>query len=197
VPAPSNGRTLLNFGRLHPYKGVDVLLRAWSRVSGRFPDWRLAIAGSDFDNYRGTLMALCEELRISDSVSWVGPVDGASREQLYAGASLLVLPSAHENFGLVVAEALARGVPVIATEGAPWSRVVEERCGWWVPFGVDPLTTALDDALAKPRGELGAMGVRGRQFVRREFAWETTTRAMIALYTWILGRGPQPSFVTS
>jgi glycosyltransferase involved in cell wall biosynthesis len=195
--SPSDHPTILYLGRLHPRKGVDVLLRAWSRVSGRFPNWRVVVAGSDFDDYRQTLQALACELGVSDSVSWPGPVEGAARERLFASASLLVLPSAFENFGLVVAEALVRGVPVIATEGAPWSRVVEEQCGWWIPVGVDPLVTALGDALAGPPERLCAMGARGRRFARAEFSWETATRAMIDLYHWAIANGPQPSFVGS
>ena len=195
--APADRRTVLYFGRLHPRKGLDALLRAWSRVSGRFVDWRLVIAGSDFDNYAATLVNLASELGISDSVSWLGTVEGASRERLFAGASLLVLPSAYENFGLVVAEALVRGVPVIVTQGAPWSRVVDEQCGWWIPVGLDSLVTALTDALARSPEKLRAMGARGRQFARAQFAWETATRRMIELYAWLVGQGPQPSFVRS
>jgi glycosyltransferase involved in cell wall biosynthesis len=197
TPPDSERRALLYFGRLHPHKGLDVLLRAWSQVCRRFAAWHLVIAGSDFDGYGATLARLASELGVSDSVSFPGPVDGVARERLFGGASLLVLPSARENFGLVIAEALVRGVPVIATQGAPWSRVVDEQCGWWVPVGMEPLVTVLGDALARPPETLWAMGARGRQFARAQFAWETATRAMIDLYHWVLERGPQPSFVSS
>ena len=191
----SDGRTIVYVGRLHPQKGLDVLLRAWSRVAARYRGWRLVIAGSGTDHYGATLVALASEVGVSDSVSWVGPVEGASRERLFASASLLVLPSASENFGLVIAEALVRGVPVIATHGAPWSRVIDEQCGWWIPVGVDPLVAALTEAVAAPPETLRAMGERGARFARAEFAWETATRAIIDLYGWVLDRGPQPSFV--
>jgi glycosyltransferase involved in cell wall biosynthesis len=154
------------------------------------------IAGSDFDGYGATLRRLASELGVSGTVSFVGPVEGAARERLFGDASLLVLPSARENFGLVIAEALGRGVPVIATHGAPWSRVLDERCGWWIPVGTEPLVLALDDALARSPGELQAMGARGRQFVRVQFAWDVVTSRVIDLYHWVLDQGPQPAFVS-
>jgi glycosyltransferase involved in cell wall biosynthesis len=196
TPPDSEPRTLLSFGRLHPHKGLDVLLRAWAQVGRRFAGWRLVIAGSDFDGYGAALAGLASELGVSDSVSFPGPVEGAARERLFGGASLLVLPSAQENFGLVVGEALVRGVPVITTHGAPWSRVVDEKCGWWIPVGVDPLVKALDDALARSPDELRTMGARGRQFVSAQFAWDAATSRMIDLYNWVLDNGPQPSSVT-
>jgi glycosyltransferase involved in cell wall biosynthesis len=196
TPTESERRVLLYFGRLHPHKGLDMLLRSWAQVCRRFSGWRLVIAGSDFDGYGATLVRLASELGVSDSVSFPGPVEGDARERLFGDASLLVLPSAQENFGLVVGEALVRCVPVIATHGAPWSRVVDEKCGWWIPVGVGPLITALEDALAQSPDELRAMGARGRQFVSAQFAWEAATNRMIDLYNWALDRGPQPSFVS-
>jgi glycosyltransferase involved in cell wall biosynthesis len=194
-PPPAEPPTVVYLGRLHPHKGIDVLLRAWSQVRRRRAGCRLVIAGSDFDGYGPSLVRLARDLEISDSVTWAGPVEGPSREELFANASVLVLPSERENFGLVVAEALARGVPIIATKGAPWSCVVNERCGWWIPSGVDPLAGALADVLTRPPAELRAMGARGRRFALATFAWDSAARGVIELYRWVLGLAPQPSFV--
>lgn len=192
-PEPS---TVLYLGRLKASKGLEVLLRAWSRVAARFGNRRLVIAGSGSLAYRDRLAALSAELGVSSSVEWAGPLDGAARERAFRDAALLVLPSAYENFGLVIAEALARGVPAIATYGAPWASLADEACGWWIPVGVDPLVAALSDALSRPAGDLRAMGERGRRWARANFAWDTTARAMHAVYGWLLGCGPAPSFVT-
>jgi glycosyltransferase involved in cell wall biosynthesis len=200
-PAGStDGRTddrhvLLFLGRLHPTKGLETLLRAWARVFRRFPAWRLVLAGYDEGHYKAVLTALAGELGLDDSLSFAGPVEGVAREQLLTGASLLVLPSPSENFGFVVPEALARGVPVIATEGAPWSSLNAEACGWWIPVGDAPLAAALADAFSRPPDELRAMGERGMRFACAHFTWETVTASMLDLYAWARGAAPEPSFI--
>ncbi len=188
-------RVLLFLGRLHPTKGLEALLRAWARVFRRFPSWRLVLAGYDEGHYRATLTALASELGLGESLRFTGPVEGDAREQLLTGAALLVLPSPSENFGFVVPEALARGVPVIATEGAPWSSLNAEECGWWIPIGEETLAATLADALSRPPDALRAMGQRGTRFARAHFTWQTVTASMLELYAWARGAAPQPAFV--
>lgn len=196
-PPRSTGdrHVLLFLGRLHPTKGLETLLRAWARVFRRVPSWQLVLAGYDEGHYRARLAALAGELGLGDSLSFTGPVDGDDRERLLTGAQLLVLPSPSENFGFVVPEALARGVPVIATEGAPWSSLNTEGCGWWIPVGDEPLAAALADALGRPPDALRAMGERGRRFARAHFTWQRVTASMLELYAWARGVGPEPGFV--
>jgi glycosyltransferase involved in cell wall biosynthesis len=188
-------RVVLFLGRFHPTKGVDVLLRAWARVRARVPPSTLVLAGYDDGNYRQRLVALAASLGVSSSVTFEGPVDGPARERLFAEASLLVLPSPAENFGLVVPEALVRGIPVVTTTGTPWSRIVAEECGWWVPAGEDPLAAALTDALGRHPDALREMGERGRTFARANFTWDRVATSMTALYAWTLGLGPEPPSV--
>lgn len=193
--ATSAQPVVLFLGRIHPTKGLDTLLRAWARVCGRFPSARLTLAGYGDDEYRERLISLAASLSIAGSVTFEGPVESAGRERLFAAASLLVLPSPSENFGLVVPEALVRGIPVITTHGTPWSRVVAERCGWWVPPAEDALAGALTEALDSAPVALRGMGERGRRFARASFVWDRVAAAMVALYAWTLGEGPEPSFV--
>jgi glycosyltransferase involved in cell wall biosynthesis len=193
---PRNGlRTVLYLGRLHPSKGLEELLGAWSQVHGAHPAWRLVLAGYDQDGYRGTLEGLASALGVSDAVAFAGPVVGHARERFYADADLVVLPSPAENFGLVVPEALARGVPVIATQGAPWRSLVTEDCGWWTPSGREGLAAALNDALGRDAGELRAMGERGRRFALEHFTWRRAAKSMRALYLSLAGDAAVPGFV--
>ncbi len=188
-------RTIVYLGRLHPSKRLDTLLCAWARIRPHAPGWSVVLIGPGEPHDQAELARIATDLGIAASVRFAGPQHGEPLERLLAGAAVLVQPSPAENFSLVVAEALARGVPVIATHGAPWGAIAAERCGWWVPAGVDGLASALCDACAAGDATLQAMGERGRRFARERFDWPTVTASMIELYTWLLGRGPEPPFV--
>jgi len=113
-------RTVLFLGRLHPLKGLDLLVDAWKRVAADCPDWHLLVIGPD---EQGTLAGLREQvnrLALGDRITFGGPVYGEEKRQMMAAADLFALPTRSENFGIVVAEALSCGVPVITTKGAPW-----------------------------------------------------------------------------
>jgi glycosyltransferase involved in cell wall biosynthesis len=188
---------VLYLGRLHPSKGLEPLLHAWRSVYARFKSARLILAGPSEDGYEDRLKALASDLTAAGAVTFAGPADPVARERLFSTAAIAVLPSAAENFGLVVPEALARGVPAIATHGAPWEILATERCGWWVAADAASLAAALDEALRMPASELQAMGGRGRRLVSERFSWPATTAATIELYEWLRGRAPMPSFVNT
>jgi glycosyltransferase involved in cell wall biosynthesis len=114
---------------------------------------------------------------------------------LYRESDLFVLPTHSENFGVVVAEALASGVPALTTTGAPWAVLEEEDCGWWVEPEVASLEAALADAVGRPDEERLAMGRRGRALVEARFSWASVATKMKAAYRWVLGDGPRPDVV--
>ncbi len=210
-------RTVLFLSRIHPKKGLLNLVRAWaivqgtrprdhettgqqtsgrwSVVSGRPSDWRLVIAGPDEKGHLEEVKAEGTRLKIGDHLEFVGPVDGKAKWDLYQSADLFVLPSFSENFGLVIAEALACGVPVITTRATPWEELEQHRCGWWIDTGVEPLVDALKDAMNRPVGELHEMGRRGRALVEAKYTWPPVARQMVEVYQWVLGRGPRPECV--
>lgn len=192
----SGARTVLHLGRLHPKKGIDRLVAAWARVAGRHPDWRLRIAGPSELGCRDALERQVDELR-APRVTFDGPLYGDAKRDAYRQAGLFVLPTLNENFGMVVAEALACGVPTISTKGAPWVGLQLERCGWWVDHGNEPLAAALDAALALPDTEREAMGVRGRAWMARDFGWDSIAAQMAQVYAWCLGRGEKPDCVVT
>ena len=177
-------RTVLFLSRLHPRKGLADLVEAWARVPRT--GWRLVVAGPDSNGQRALLEARCAAGRLDD-VSFPGEVLGEAREALYARADLFVLPSFSENFGLVVAEALARGVPVITTRGTPWQELETRRCGWWIDPGVAPLAEALQGAMALSDGARRDMGLRGRQLVSDAYTWERCVEQMLAWYASLTG----------
>src|SRR5262249_47512606 len=163
VPEPAdkrcNGtRTLLFLGRLHPIKGIDILLESWSKVMHRFPQWQLHIAGTDtgYGNKSGYLREMNElasRLKLK-RVEFIGPLYGDAKLSAYRGAELFVLPSHSENFGVTVAESLAAGTPAIVTKGAPWEGLETHRAGWWINAGVDSLVATLERAMAESPDQL-------------------------------------------
>jgi glycosyltransferase involved in cell wall biosynthesis len=174
---------LLFLGRLDPKKGIENLLAACQRLSNRGQPWSLAIAGSGDAAYTASLQQNAHDLGLREQVSFVGEVRGQAKADLFAASDLAVFPSHTENFAMVVAEALAHGVPVVASKGTPWSGVEAHGCGLWVEN--DP--AALAAAIARiSRMPLAEMGERGRRWMEEEFAWETVAQEMLRLYGKLL-----------
>lgn len=194
-PAVKERKVALFLGRLHPVKGIDVLLAAWARVAGRHPDWELHIVGPDSTAaYTQQLKSWIADNRVP-RVRFLGPLFADDKVRAYQQAQVLVLPSHTENFGMVVAEALANGTPVIATRGTPWQDLETHRCGWWIDQGEAALQQALDSALRLPLPELAGMGLRGRDWMVRDFGWEGIAHKLNAAYEWVLHGGDRPACV--
>ena len=179
------------FGRLHKVKGIDRLVRAWGEVAQE--GWELVIAGPDCGMLE-ELKGIVAERKLP-RVSFVGEINGHAKYEFLADGDIYVLPSDTENFGITVAESLASGTPVIASQGTPWEGLEREKCGRWVPIGVEPLAAALKGMMAMDDAERTAMGERGREWIRRDFAWEGIGAKMKAAYEWLLGQGPKPDCV--
>jgi glycosyltransferase involved in cell wall biosynthesis len=194
--AASPQRTVLFLGRISPIKNVLSLVRAWTAIQARFPDARLRIVGPDDRGHVETVRQAVENSG-AERVS-IGPgVWGTERDQAYREADLIVLPSHSESFGLVVAEALAVGRPVIASTGSPWQVLQRESCGWWVDPTAEALAGAMAEALSLPDHELKEMGSRGRMLAERELSWSNRVPSFHQMYEWVLGGGSPPAFVST
>jgi len=192
---PETGRRILLFlGRIHPVKGVDLLLRSWQSLEPRFPDWELHVAGPDNGGYLAEMQALAAQLRL-ERVVFCGPLLGEGKWRAYRAASLFVLPTHSENFGITVAEALAAGTPAIVTKGAPWGGLEKQGAGWWIDIGVDPLVACLEQTLALPAMRLAAMGRAGREWMKSDYSWERIGTQQSLAYRWLLEGGETPPWV--
>jgi glycosyltransferase involved in cell wall biosynthesis len=184
--------TALYLGRIHPKKGLKQLVAAWAFVEKEFTQWRLRIVGPSENQHAEELQSLVAALGLRH-VSFEAPLFGPEKLAAYRTAAVSVLPTLNENFGLVVAEALAAGTPVICTKGAPWAGLVTEQCGWWIDHGVEPLAAALRTAMTTSQQLRTEMGQRGRDWMLREFSWERVARDMAATYRWAMGQSDRPN----
>jgi glycosyltransferase involved in cell wall biosynthesis len=186
-------RTCLFLSRLHPIKGLPLLLDAWGEAQPA--GWRLVVAGPDQHGHRAAMASLANRLGIDGSVAFVGPLHGPAKWNLLADADLFVLPSHSENFGVVIAEALAAGTPVITTTSTPWDLLPASGAGWWVPPDVASLAAAVREATSLPPSVLRAMGECGRELARSRCDWSAIAAAARDTYWWLLHGGPAPSAV--
>lgn len=177
---PVDGRRVLLFlSRVHPKKGLDILLRAWGEL--RPSDWQLLIVGHGEPHYVQQLKRLCAKANIAN-VDFHSHVDGEAREAIFARSTAFVLPTYSENFGNVVGEALIRGLPVITTSGTPWSIVAEQNLGWYVEPDLESLKGALTALFAAEAGALAAMGARGREYVKSHLLIEAVRPQLLEMY---------------
>ena len=182
APAIGGPLRLLFLSRLHEKKNIPLLLRALASDGPTRRGVQLTIAGDGDPRYRAELERLTGELRLGDRVRFVGHVDGDAKDALFATCDCFVLPSAHENFGLAVAEALAAGMPVILTPGVALAGAVAVAGAGIV---VDATDTALAAALtwaAEHPAVLGEMRGRAWQLARRDLSWDTSCSRLVALY---------------
>ena len=126
-------RRMFFISRIHPKKNVDLILKCWAKLEQEFPAWDLSIVGPDRNNtYADEMKTLAASLKCR-RVTFEGELKGDDKYRFMAESDCEVLPTHSENFGMVVAESLACGTPVICSQGAPWKGLNTEKCGWWVP----------------------------------------------------------------
>ncbi|WP_077145355.1 glycosyltransferase [Sphingopyxis sp. KK2] len=173
-------RTALFLGRIHPVKGLAMLVDAWAQV--RPVGWRLQLVGPDEEGFRAQLEAQIAGHGLTDEVAIAGPASGAAKSAFYDAASLFLLPSYTENFGISAAEALAHAIPVITTTGTPWQVLETESCGWWVAPETAAIAGALSDATARADAELVTMGATGRSWVADNLHWPAIAKQFADAY---------------
>jgi len=185
---------LLYLGRVHPLKQLDRLIEAWSQLELEHPDWTLSIVGPGKHDYVERLKKFAKSLGCA-RIEFLGPQYAETKWTTYSEADLFILPSASENFGFVVAEALAAGTPVICTNRAPWTGLEDFLCGWQTDTDVASLRAVLSLALKTPRIELNAMGQRGQDWMARDYSWQQGMLQMIEVYRWLIEDRDPPGCV--
>ncbi len=177
-----HSKTILFLALLRPNKGADLLIKAVKKLEHSLTNYQVLIAGTGENDYVNSLKVLVHSLELNHIVSFLGGIYGNEKWRLYQKADVFVLPTLNENFGIVIAESLASGTPVITTKGAPWPELKERNCGWWIERDVDSIASALQEFLKLPISDLETMGRNGRRLVEEKYSSRKVAEDMVRLY---------------
>ena len=192
-------RRILFVSRMHPKKGVMELVEAWNKLvvsgqllvaSGWVCELVYTVSGDLEREYEAKVKARVKELGLEDRVVFTGALNDDEKWAAYARADVFVLPTYSENFGIVVAEALWAGVPVITTKGTPWGELETAKCGKWIDMpseGSNPsawpaLVAALREMMSLSDDERRQMGANGRRLVEEKYTWGAVVKEMVKGY---------------
>jgi glycosyltransferase involved in cell wall biosynthesis len=173
----------LFLSRIDAKKGLDRLIAAWKWV----PNLTLIIAGNDESGYRQTLEKIAVDHQVGARIRFVGAVSDEHKWAIYENALMFILPSYSENFGNVVAEAMAMGCPVVVTPEVGLASLVQESGAGVVVDGAPEKLAEAIRALLQDSTKRRLMGERGRLTACRHLSWESAAIQMEALYEEIGG----------
>lgn len=185
----SHSNNFLYLGRLHPLKGIDLLLKAFAASCAQEDGATLTICGRDEGGTLAMLKKQAQELAIENSIKFLSPIPHDKRWELIAKYDALILPSKSENFGMTIGEALIMGKPVIATKNSYWQMLDEEAIGFTIDATTDSLSEALVKLIALPHNERIAMGQRGIAYILKNLSWDKTAEQLSTQYNLALERG--------
>jgi glycosyltransferase involved in cell wall biosynthesis len=184
---------VLFVGNLEPRKQVDVLLRALASVRAEVPNAALIVVGSGesagVQDQTARLIRLTHDLGLTseDAVRFVGWVDDVHLLDYYAAADVFALPSSSEAQGIVALEAMACGLPVVASAvGGLLDTIDDGRTGFLVPPGEVPALADRLLGLLRDDSQRQAIATAARQAVEREFSWEKAVEATVEVYQDVL-----------
>lgn len=156
---PAGARVLVALGRIHVKKSFDTAIRALAALGPQHAGDVLLIAGGN-DGAMGDLTALARELGLANRVFFIGEVKGEDKISFLKGADLFVFPTHNENFGMSCLEALAAGLPVVASRNAPWEDVETHGAGRWVDNTPAAFASAISEICKSDQAQTSANAMR-------------------------------------
>jgi glycosyltransferase involved in cell wall biosynthesis len=195
---PSSGsrdRTLLFLSRVHPKKGLDVLLDAWagfSRADGPGRNWRLIVAGWDEIGHEKVLRERVSTSELRTSVEFVGPLFGAKKAAAFAGADAFVLPSYSEGLPMSVLEAWSHGKPALISTACNLPEGKHSGASIEIEPTSESISAGLGRLASMSREDLKTMGQAGRRLVESRFNWDRVSSDMAKVYLAIVDGKPLP-----
>lgn len=193
-------KVLLFLSRIHPKKGLANLIRAWSAAyteASSAKDWTLVIVGWDQGGHQLELQKLVLELRVEQTVLFLGPQFDDAKSIVYRASDAFVLPSVSEGLPMVVLEAWAYGLPALITDSCN----LEEGYSAGAALRIEPDPTSICNGLhtlfSMTDKEREAVGQKGFNLVQAKFTWKKVATDMLGVYEWLLGGGATPESIIS
>jgi len=182
-PQLRDRRFLLFMGRLHVKKGCDLLVQAFARVASEHPDVDLVVAGPDQQGFQAELQRFCAANGIGNRVHWPGLISGDLKWGALRSAEAFILPSHQENFGIVVAESLAAGRPVLTTNKVNiWQEVQADGAALIEDDTLDGTERLLRGWLEMPPSGRAAMTERAHQCYLSRYTMQRAADTMKQLF---------------
>jgi glycosyltransferase involved in cell wall biosynthesis len=183
LPCRRNRRFLLFLSRIHEKKGCDLLIEAFASVAAQYPEMDLVIAGPDKDGLQARLQELAQKLGAAERVHWPGMLTGDAKWGTVRASEALILPSHQENFGVVVAEALACGRPALISDQVNlWPQIQEDQTGLVEPDTLDGTRSLLTRWFALGKPEKDAMGERAVIAFKKRYSMRNCAQVIHALF---------------
>jgi glycosyltransferase involved in cell wall biosynthesis len=174
---------VLFIGRLHPKKGLDLLIPAFEKVRQVKPDAHLVIAGPENDGHGSEVRGWVQEHELTDAVHFLGLLEASDVLQAYVDSDVFALSSYTENFGMTVVEAMACGLPVVISDQVNiHPEVTRASAGFVTRCESDEISQALLELLTDEKLRY-RMGAAGRELVRHRYAWSKVVDALDAEYS--------------
>ncbi len=187
-PELRNKKLVLTMGRIHPKKGYDLLIEAFAKVLGPHSQWHLVIAGPDQVGWQKKLNHRAEQLGVASRITWTGMISGSLKWGAYRAAEIFVLPSHQENFGVVVAEAMAVGLPpLISNKVNIWREIEADGAGMVGEDTLQGTCDLLQNYLEMPDQETQAMRQRARNCFEQRFQIDRAVETLLALLKSVTG----------
>jgi glycosyltransferase involved in cell wall biosynthesis len=177
--ARKSRRRMLFLARLHPKKGLGMLVPAWAKLGQAVKDWELVIAGPDELGHLAEVQALVRRHGLEERVRFTGSVTGAEKIALLRSADVFVLPSHSEGFSVAILEAMASRVPVAATYACNFPELENEAGGWLCEPDTDAVSMMLLRAVSCPDDELRERGQAARRLVETRFTWPSISKLVL------------------
>ena len=172
---------ILYLGRIHPLKGIDLLVEAFGDIAKIREDVCLVIAGDDEVGYRSQLELQLSNLGILDKTIFTGLLNETDKVAMLGIADIFVLPSYSEGFSMSILEAMASSLPVIITDKCYFSEVGTSGAGIIVETESDQLRDALMSYFENPE-KIKQMGGKGRQLVLQKYTWDKVVDEIKLIY---------------